>query len=99
MSELYMIFDKYAIEEGNKIYQDTMENYKKIDYIIGSEELPRHGYGLYYFYPYLFKDDFDEIEDEKINIIGQSGIFCLENLLYFDRLIDNQTQFDINIIF
>lgn len=99
MSSLFMIFDKESIDEGNKVFRDTSKVYERIDLIINSEELPRHGFGFYYFYPYLFKDEFNGLGNDCLNKIAQSGIFCLENLLYIDRMIDNQSEFSINNIF
>lgn len=54
------------------------------------DELKTKVFSLYYFYPVLFKESFDDIQDEKLIDMCVLSVLCLDSCLYDDKILDGQ---------
>lgn len=63
MDQLLMIFDKEDVIKGKKVFEDIKKNYKNFQERLNQDNLKMQGFGVYYMYPFLFKEEFDNISD------------------------------------
>lgn len=95
MDFLLLVFDKDSKSKAVAAYDKYIESCDEIDKLFSLDKLPgRHIKSQYTLYPYLLADDFDNIPENKLQLLLKAGIQYYSYIINLDRIIDEQTSLD-----
>lgn len=100
MDQFLMIFDKEDIIKGKKVFEEVKLIYKdfqmRLNQCKDNVKVEMQGFGLYYMYPFLFKEEFCNISDSVLMELSKASILCVDYILYYDKIFDKQKYININ---